>query len=67
MNPANWGRSARLGFMLALCIVMFLAEIIVGYLVHSIALIADAFHMLSDVISLLVALYAIQVGGMSCE
>jgi zinc transporter 1 len=61
LNPANWRRSARLGFMLGLCGLMFFVEIIVGYAVHSIALIADAFHMLSDVIALVVALYAIQL------
>jgi len=40
---------------------MFLAEIIVGYMTGSLALIADAFHMLSDVLSQIIALYAIRV------
>lgn len=40
---------------------MFLAEIIVGYITGSLALIADAFHMLSDVLSQIIALYAIHV------
>lgn len=36
-------------------------EIIVGYSVGSLALIADSFHMLNDVCSLIVALYALKV------
>lgn len=47
--------------LLGLNIVMFLAELIVGYKTSSLALIADAFHMLSDVLSQVIALYAIRV------
>lgn len=36
-------------------------EIIVGYSVGSLALVADSFHMLNDVMSLIVALYALNV------
>ncbi|GMM28702.1 Zn(2+) transporter [Martiniozyma asiatica (nom. inval.)] len=39
----------------------FLLEIIIGYAVNSLALIADSFHMLNDIISLLVALWAVNV------
>lgn len=39
----------------------FLLEIIVGYTVNSLALIADSFHMLNDIISLVVALWAVSV------
>lgn len=39
----------------------FVVEIVVGYLVNSLALIADSFHMLSDVLSMIVALYAIRI------
>jgi solute carrier family 30 (zinc transporter), member 1 len=39
----------------------FLLEVIVGYAVHSLALVADSFHMLNDVFSLLVALWAVKV------
>ncbi|KAF9930186.1 hypothetical protein FBU30_000786 [Linnemannia zychae] len=42
---------------------MFLAEIIVGYITGSLALIADAFHMLSDVLSQIIALYAIRLAA----
>jgi len=54
-------RSGRIILLLGLNIVMFLAELIVGYKTGSLALIADAFHMLSDVLSQLIALYAIRV------
>ena len=33
----------------------------VGYITHSMALVADSFHMLSDVIALLVALVSIRI------
>lgn len=33
-----------------------------GYVVGSLALIADAYHMLNDTVSLGIALYAIKVG-----
>lgn len=39
----------------------FLLEIIIGYMVNSLALIADSFHMLNDIISLVVALWAVNV------
>ncbi|CEP09003.1 hypothetical protein [Parasitella parasitica] len=39
----------------------FLVEIVVGYYVSSLALIADSFHMLNDLISMCVALWAIKV------
>jgi len=54
-------RSGRIILLLVLNVIMFLAEIIVGYKTSSLALIADAFHMLSDVLSQIIALYAIRV------
>lgn len=54
-------RSGRIIILLVLNIIMFLAEIVVGYMTGSLALIADAFHMLSDVLSQIIALYAIRV------
>jgi len=38
---------------------MFLGEIVFGYITNSIALVTDAFHMLSDIIALSIAHYAI--------
>lgn len=60
-------RSGRVALLLGLNIIMFLAEIIVGYTTGSLALIADAFHMLSDVLSQIIALYAIHVRFLSCN
>lgn len=47
--------------MLCLTFSFFLVEIIVGYLTNSTALIADSFHMLSDVIALVIAFVSIRV------
>jgi zinc transporter 1 len=46
--------------MLVLTSSFFLVEIIVGYITRSVALIADSFHMLSDVISLIVGFFALR-------
>ncbi|KAA8898901.1 hypothetical protein FN846DRAFT_909852 [Sphaerosporella brunnea] len=54
-------RSSRILTLLAIDTVFFFLEIIVGYTVHSLALVADSFHMLNDVFSLLVALWAIKL------
>ncbi|KAJ8456925.1 hypothetical protein ONZ45_g18523 [Pleurotus djamor] len=54
-------RSARITLLLVIDIVFFFVELIVGYAVGSLALVADSFHMLNDVISLVVALYAIKL------
>lgn len=60
-----WSRSARITFLLVLDVVFFFVELIVGYAVGSLALVADAFHMLNDVMSLIVALYAIRLSARS--
>lgn len=39
----------------------FFIELISGYMVHSLALVADSFHMLNDIISLVIALWAVNV------
>ena len=51
----------RLLVMLSLTISFFLVEIGVGYFCNSMALVADSFHMLSDIISLIVAYVAVRV------
>ncbi|KAF9347672.1 hypothetical protein BGX26_000856 [Mortierella sp. AD094] len=56
-------RSGRIILLLVLNVIMFLAEIIVGYKTGSLALIADAFHMLSDVLASVIALYAIRLAA----
>ncbi|PPQ71335.1 hypothetical protein CVT24_012076 [Panaeolus cyanescens] len=54
-------RSARITLLLVIDIIFFFVELIVGYAVGSLALVADSFHMLNDVMSLVVALYAIKL------
>lgn len=54
-------RSARITLLLTIDIFFFFVELIVGYAVGSLALVADSFHMLNDVMSLIVALYAIKL------
>ncbi|KAL1737337.1 cation efflux protein [Schizophyllum commune] len=63
-------RPARIILLLTIDVVFFFVELIVGYAVGSLALVADSFHMLkyalclrSDVLSLVVALYAIKLSS----
>lgn len=56
-----FGKEARIITLLVIDIAFFLLEIIVGYAVGSLALVADSFHMLNDVMSLIVALYAVRL------
>ncbi|KAI6153524.1 cation efflux protein [Pisolithus tinctorius] len=58
---AAMSRSARITLLLVIDIVFFLIELVAGYAVGSLALVADSFHMLNDVMSLAVALYAIKL------
>lgn len=64
VNPNRKSLCAKKTFslisMLGLTSSFFLVEIIVGYITGSVALIADSFHMLSDVISLIVGLFALR-------
>ncbi|CCC69064.1 hypothetical protein NCAS_0C00740 [Naumovozyma castellii] len=55
------GKELRLVSLLTLDSVFFFLEITIGYMSHSLALIADSFHMLNDIFSLLVALWAVKV------
>jgi zinc transporter 1 len=56
-----WSKTTRISIMLSIDILFFLLELTVGFVVHSLALMADAFHMLNDIISLLVGLWAVRV------
>lgn len=47
--------------MLCLTFFFFLVEICVGYWTNSTALIADSFHMLSDVVALVIAYVSVRV------
>jgi zinc transporter 1 len=51
----------RIIILLIIDSAFFLLEIVAGYSVHSLALVADSFHMLNDVMSLVVALYALRL------
>lgn len=55
------GKQIRIAALLVLDTIFFLLELIIGYMSHSLALIADSFHMLNDIFSLLVALWAVKV------
>lgn len=55
------GKKCRLLSMFGLTAGFFLVEISVGYVTNSMALVADSFHMLSDVAALLVAFLSVKV------
>lgn len=54
-------KTFRLLSMLSMTFIYFIVEIVVGEITHSVALVADAFHMLSDVISLVIAIVAVRI------
>ncbi|KAG2420256.1 hypothetical protein HFD88_005057 [Aspergillus terreus] len=56
-------KTNRILILLVIDTAFFLLELIVGYAVHSLALVADSFHMLNDVLSLLVGLWAVKVAN----
>ncbi|XP_066477504.1 proton-coupled zinc antiporter SLC30A1 [Tiliqua scincoides] len=53
-------RRARLLCMLALTFLFFVVEVVVSRLTASLAMLSDSFHMLSDVMALVVALVAVR-------
>ncbi|PSN60088.1 cation efflux protein/ zinc transporter-like protein [Corynespora cassiicola Philippines] len=57
----NISRKARLRAVIAISFAFFAAEISTGFYTRSLALIADAFHYLNDLIGFIVALVAVQV------
>ncbi|XP_077973313.1 uncharacterized protein LOC120338028 isoform X2 [Styela clava] len=59
----EYGNKARLITMLVMTGSFFLAEIVTGYMTNSMALVADSFHMLSDVLSILIAFLAVHYSG----
>lgn len=56
-------RTTRLWLMLSLSSAYFLTELVVGILSNSMALAADAFHMLSDVLAMAVGIVAIRAAS----
>ncbi|KAG1864124.1 cation efflux protein [Suillus subalutaceus] len=67
MSVFGMSRSGRITLLLIIDIIFFFIELIAGYAVGSLALVADSFHMLNDVISLVVALYAIKLSQQSAN
>ncbi|XP_044735012.1 zinc/cadmium resistance protein [Chrysoperla carnea] len=55
------GKKCRLISMLWLTTSFFVVEIVVGYITNSMALVADSFHMLSDVAALAVAFLSVKM------
>lgn len=55
------GKKCRLLSMLWLTTFFFFVEIVVGYVTNSMSLVADSFHMLSDVAALVVAFLSVKV------
>ena len=55
------GKTCRLLSMLSMTAAFFLVEITVGYITNSVALVADSFHMLSDVVALIVGFSSVRV------
>ncbi|XP_019877251.2 zinc transporter 1 [Aethina tumida] len=55
------GKKCRLLSMLWLTTAFFFVEIIVGYITNSMALVADSFHMLSDVAALCIAFISVKM------
>ncbi|WBW74243.1 ER zinc importer, CDF family, Zhf1 [Schizosaccharomyces osmophilus] len=54
----DFSRQTRIILLLTIDITFFFIEIITGYAIDSLALIADSFHMLNDIASLFIALWA---------
>lgn len=47
--------------MIALTASFMIIELVVGYVTNSMALVADSFHMLSDVVSIVIAFISVKV------
>ena len=55
------GKKCRLLSMFGLTVSFFVVEIVVGYMTNSMALIADSFHMLSDIAALIIAFLSVKM------
>lgn len=55
------GKKCRLITMFTMTSSFFLVELLVGYVTNSMALVADSFHMLSDVLALLIAFLSVKM------
>ncbi|KAK3731840.1 hypothetical protein QZH41_020201 [Actinostola sp. cb2023] len=66
-RPVFTNRNARRKLTIAsiVCLIFVIAEVIGGYLAHSLAIMTDAAHMLSDFAAFLISLFAIWVAKWS--
>ena len=55
------GKKCRLMAMFSLTASFFVVEIVVGHITNSMALIADSFHMLSDIAALVIAFISVKM------
>ncbi|XP_071807745.1 uncharacterized protein [Asterias amurensis] len=55
------GKSCRFVVMMTLTTTFFVVELVTGYTTKSLALVSDSFHMLSDIIALLIGFLAIRI------
>ncbi|KAL2838357.1 cation efflux protein [Aspergillus pseudoustus] len=63
MTGREISRSHRLMAAIGISAVFFLTEISVGFYTHSLALVADAFHYLNDLVGFIVAYVALKVSS----
>jgi Co/Zn/Cd efflux system component len=54
-------KTCRLSTVLLLTIGFFFVELVCGYMLHSVAIVADAIHMLSDSGALIIAMVSVRV------
>merc|ERR1712242_418190 len=59
--------SSKLVGMMILSTSFMIVEMVVGNLTNSMALVADSFHMLSDVIALIIAFVSVRLGQRTCS
>lgn len=59
------GKTCRLAAVFSMTALFFLVELIVGYITNSMALVADSFHMLSDVLAIVIAFLSVRVSRVS--
>ncbi|XP_071807588.1 proton-coupled zinc antiporter SLC30A1-like [Asterias amurensis] len=55
------GKSCRFLVMMLLTSTFFLVELITGYITNSLALVSDSFHMMSDIIALVIGFLAMRL------
>jgi len=55
------GKTCRLITMLSMTFSFFLVELITGHITKSLALVSDSYHMLSDVVALVVGVACVRV------